>query len=275
VARIEQSAFGAEQGGSTARRRLGLAVAVAACLLAVLWWLPIGQPLRDAVMKRAAPVVAPSQQQSMELWDDARQDDGLRAFLQRLNGIVKARDSEALLKVTDDNVKVRVLPQTVAGKTALVTAWGLDRDPGGSGIWEVLSQLLVSGGRSQDGHYTMPGGYYTAGSAFQADSRHTFLISLVAGSNLVLYGEPNLSAQDRVALDDEEVVQEWLGGDEVLPVAEGGRTYRWVRVSTMSGKSGYVLSKYVHSDANYRLRVARGADGSWRIVLLADVNGDS
>ncbi|KIL40149.1 hypothetical protein SD70_15900 [Gordoniibacillus kamchatkensis] len=274
VARIERRAFAPSSSGGVRLKaaRLGAWTAAAASVLAAFWLFSHSQPGRHPVTDRTSSVLALNQQ-SMELRDDSRQDESLRAFLQQLNQTVKTKNADALLKAVDDNITVELLPHTVAGKAAFIEDWSLSGDSGNSKVWEVLSQLIISGGRLQDGQYSMPGGYYMDNSAVQADSRHTFLISFVAGSHLELYGEPDLQAQNRSALDDEEVVQEWIS-DEVLPVDLEGQTYRWVQVSTMTGKNGYVPSKFLHSDASYRLRLAKGADGVWKIALLANVNGD-
>lgn len=176
---------------------------------------------------------------------------GAKQFLIAFERAVKDRDDEALLSITDANVKL-----DFGGGAGLVAFRERLADPEGK-LWEALDRITMLGCASDSPtSLTLP--WYFAQNLGVEDP---FTTMLVTGEGVAFQARPvaDGKALGTISWDVVELV------DGLAPKAA------FQHVRTQSGKEGYIASDQLRSLLDYRLSAER-QDGEWRIVSF--VAGD-
>ncbi len=187
-------------------------------------------------------------------FDDALRDASLTAFRDSLLTMIRARDSLALFKVLDPDIKCSFGGDD--GVAACRALWRLG-DPHAP-MWGRFEDVLRHGGRSRTpDDFTAP---YTFSSA--PDSLDAFSVLVVRDSLVEVHAAPR--ADSPVVARVGDVIVRGVGAPPDVP--EG-----WVAIALVGGGTGYVAEEHVRSPIALRIGMARAA-GRWRIQYV--VEGD-
>ncbi|MGV3524014.1 MAG: SH3 domain-containing protein [Candidatus Sericytochromatia bacterium] len=232
--------------------------------------------LSCALMASSAPALSaapaasasgvPASASVLQPVDESVKEPELARTLRELQVIAGSRDLDALLKHVDPTIRCSF--GDCGGLADFKAAWKLNSAPEKSELWPVLARMLTLGGVYAEG------------------SKDQFFVPYVFGRfpvTLDAYTHGAITAEEvqlREAPRLDSKVLRQLNYDLVklpptlkLPVSTvAGETYPWYQVQTLDGVTGYVWGKYVYSPIDYRMGLARQADGGWKINLL--VAGD-
>lgn len=188
--------------------------------------------------------------------------DGAADFLAMLNGAVATRDSDVLVALAADDVKLGFGGEDGADNLRA----SLNAE--GSVLWEELSELVSLGcAENAQGGLTLP--WYFAQN-LQLDPFESFI---VASDNAPLHGEPR-EASPRLAILDWQEVE--LRRGENGSILMGGNpevleeSWYGVRVPAdgdSEAVDGFVRASQLRSAIDYRL-IAASRNGRWRITAL-------
>lgn len=217
-------------------------MSIAAAALA--WTSLSGAPAAVAQPRRLLPV------------DEGRRDPSWVTFRARLERALKERDVPFVLGILDPEIR-NSFGEDAGGVERFKTVWTLVRAPA-SPLWKALGDVLALGGTFRpDGAFCAP--YTFARFPDDIDSSdHAVIIRRDAP----LYAGPSASARvlSRLFYDIVEL-------DPSRDVIDA-RGERWARVTTPSGRRGYVRDADLRSPLDYRACFKRSADG-WRMRSLA------
>jgi hypothetical protein len=196
----------------------------------------------------------------VEIKDDSSKDPELKTFMEKLKEIVALKDREGLLKMTSDNIHFSFGAD--GGKEGFIKKWGLDKAPEQSHIWKELNDALSFGGTLSDGNL------FTAPSIFMSfpEGYDHFQYGAILGENVNVREKPSTNSKSIMKLSYEVVEMPGEFLEETLEI--DGEQYRWVKIRTLDGTSGYVAEKYVRNPVDYRVGVEQQKDGSWEIVFF-------
>lgn len=176
---------------------------------------------------------------------------GAKPFFLALENAVKARDADALLRLTDAKVKL-----DFGGGAGLQTFRERLADKDGR-LWEELAQITALGcARGDNGDMVMP--WYFAQDMNDVD---TYTAMIATGTDVPVFDRPSSGAAkvDSVSWDVVTV------GPAIDLKA------RFHKVTTLGGKEGYVAADQLRSILDYRI-IASRVGNDWRIVSF--VAGD-
>lgn len=189
--------------------------------------------------------------------DEAAQNPSFLVFRQRLMEALRVRDVAFINGILDPGIKVSFGGDE--GPRDFVKYWDLDH-PESSRIWNEFQTLLALGGAWQrDGgpaRFCAPYVFTHFPSGYDA-----FEYSAITGRGVAVRERPDPSAPVIARLSFDIVRSEYAE-----PAAA------WTRITTPSGRSGYVARRYIRSPIDYRACFRRGANGDWKLDLL--VAGD-
>jgi len=189
--------------------------------------------------------------------DDSSRDPTFRAFVKKLQSVVEAHDTKALRKMADKEV-VSGPSEDDTGWAKFTTRWRPD-DPE-STLWHALSDLLDLGfTRELPTLFVSP---YLVWKFPRELSAASYLV--VIRDRAELRAAPSLKAPV-LALLSFDVVRK-------LGQPEGGEGLgKWVRVSMLDGRSGYVNARDVMSPLMPRAQFGR-RNGKWLLIALEGPN---
>jgi SH3 domain-containing protein len=189
--------------------------------------------------------------------DQASQDPIFLTFRQRVLDAVQRKDREALLSMI--SLKIRNDFGEGGGIEDFKRKWKLDS--ANSPLWSELEELLRMGGTFQnlegDRRFCAPYVY----SAYPENGPDAFESLVVLGENIPMREKPD-STSPVVATLSHNIVR--IADQYKHPAG-------WRKVSTESGKTGWVEEKYLRSQIDYRACFMKEG-GDWKMVLL--VAGD-
>lgn len=173
--------------------------------------------------------------------DEASQDPLFATFRDQLATAVRARDTQAVLALTDPAIR---------------TSFG--GDGGHASLkedhWRALDAILPLGGSFREGMFWAPYVY----SAWP-ESQDAFETLAVVADNVPLRSSADANSPAIASLSRDLVKR----GKE--------KPGAWTQVETADGKTGYVESKFVRSPVDYRAGFLK-TDAGWRMNAL--VAGD-
>jgi hypothetical protein len=188
--------------------------------------------------------------------DEGFRDSSFLAFRDDLSAAVKQKDSAYLYKVTSPTVGVGfgAEPNT---RDEFMQMWNVNAPD--SKVWDTLTEILENGGYFVDfqGRRQFTAPYTFSGWPQSVDS---FVYCAVSAPKASLYSQPDTGSS----------VVGTLSYDLVKP--DGGcKNPEWQKVSTDTGLSGFLQTKYLRSPIDYRATF-EVVGGRWMLVSL--VAGD-
>lgn len=144
-----------------------------------------------------------------------------------------------------------------AGRDAFFENWGLDDDPGASGLWTALAETLMLGCARFRGEMVAP---YAFAHWPEFDGVGT---SFLARPGAALYPRPEVDGEPIATLA-------WHVVEDADAEGAAGNSL-WRRVRLADGRTGYVREAELRSDIDYRASFQR-RDGRW--LLATFVAGD-
>jgi len=190
--------------------------------------------------------------------DEASSDPSFATFRETLKGVVKRKDTTALLAVIDP--KIRASFGAENGLPAFRKMWKLDQSD--SKLWRELEEVLRLGGSFK----TLPDGPkvfwapYTF-SNFPEDGSDAFTTLIVIDSDVPLKSEARASSKTLGTLSH-----------DLVQIASGDRfDGDWRKVVTSNGVSGYLPGAKVRSHIDYRAGFEKKT-GQWTMTIF--VAGD-
>jgi hypothetical protein len=196
----------------------------------------------------------------IEIKDESTKNSELAEFMKQLKKVVADKNTESLLSMMIDDIKFSFGLDN--GKEGFIKKWGLEENPKQSELWKELQDALSQGGSLSDNKiYTAP---YIFGN-FPEGYDH-FQYGAILGENVNVREKASSDSNTVIQLSYEVV--EMVGEFSEDTIEIDGDTYRWVKIRTLDGKSGYVAEKYVRNPVDYRVGVEQQMDGTWKIVFF-------
>lgn len=176
---------------------------------------------------------------------------GAKGFLIEFERAVKDRDADALLSITDADVRL-----DFGGGGGLATFRERLADPEGR-LWTALDRITMLGCASESPDMLVLPWYF----AQDMQVEDPFKTMLVIGEEVPLRASPSAEGEVRQSVSWDTV--------ELAGSLEPGAEFQ--RVTTAEGTEGYIASEQLRSLVDYRLSAQRQGD-TWRIVSF--VAGD-
>ena len=186
--------------------------------------------------------------------DECAQLPGFAAFDAALKAAVAARDIEALMALTADEVLLDF------GGGAGKDLWRKRLAVSEYNSWEDIAGTIALGCAGSPGEPGTDGEGTPASAAYpwywssNQGEIDPYAAQLVTGTDVLLRAGP--SREDRVI---GRVSWDWVEGDYEEPV----NGYR--RVTTQDSRTGFIAARYLRSMIDYRLLAEHGEEG-WRIT---------
>ncbi len=185
--------------------------------------------------------------------DEGKGDASLNAFRERLLKAASERDKKFLLSVIDPKIKWSFGDNH--GVREFRKHWKIDG--GDSELWGKLIDVLSLGGT-----FSTSGGRkeFCAPYTFSKfpDDLDAFEYAAIVGKDVRVRSQSNADAPVVATLSYDLVKAE-------LPENDGATA--WAKVTTPSGKQGYVLKKFVRSPIDYRA-CFRNTKGKWLMTVF-------
>jgi hypothetical protein len=175
--------------------------------------------------------------------DECEANTDFVRFRAALFDAVARKDSEALLALTDDNIRLGFGGND--GK-AVFRASLKKAEP-----WEQLAKLVRLGCATDGDRYAIPHLYVRVGD------RDAFDTFLAAGTGIALRAAPRVGGRLIARLDWEMLT--------LVPAA--GNSGAWLRLRTDDGKTGYVRRDLLRSPVDYRA-IFEKTGGKWRLTAF-------
>lgn len=206
------------------------------------------QSVTDALAKPAsspAAAGAGGDLAPLEPRNACRDIAGAEQFRTTLEAAVKARDADALIALSDPNVK---LDFGDGAGTAELRRRLSERN-----LWQELDQLIALGcGRNEAGGITLPW-YFTQ----ETPGVDAMMGMIVTGDQVPMLRGPQANAETVRTLSWDAV--------ELMEGLQSGAVYQHVRLP--DGAAGFVATDKLRSLIDYRL-LASEQDGKWRITAF-------
>lgn len=186
--------------------------------------------------------------------DDTARDSSFRSYVGKLRSAVEDRNTTALRKLVDEEVATGPAAED-KGWQKFVEKWKPE-DVRGSRLWTALADFLSLGfTREHPNLYLSP---YLVWRFPDGLNRAAHLV--VVRDKAPLREAPSLDAK-AVALLSFDIVRQ-LGRPD-----DGGGLVRWVRVSTLDGRSGFMSMRDVMSPMMPRAQFGQRR-GRWLLIAL-------
>ncbi len=180
--------------------------------------------------------------------DEAPKDPSLVAFRNELLDAVRRRDVDAIVALSDPEIRTSVGERDPGGVARLRLLLRHDQ------VLEDFEQLLTQGGKFRNGDFLAP---YV--SVAWPDSHRPFPYIAVTGENIPLRDFPDVNAPVLATLSYDIVERKEKKGE-------------WQQVKTADGHTGWVEASAVRSAMlDFRAQFTK-ADGRWKMIAL--VSGD-
>ncbi len=193
-------------------------------------------------------------------YDEAERDQSLLAFRARMIQVVAFKEPERLVEMIDPKINIGL--DQPSGPRAFVEFWRPETID--SEIWEVLGSILQLGGgfvRSENGvMFCAPYVFVN----FPAE-RDILSHGVITQENIDLKQLPTTASLTLVSLSyDIVAVDDW----NEINDESGTEAFRWVKVSTLGGKEGYVQRKHIRSPSDYSACFLQRKNKPWKLESL-------
>ncbi|MCB1023444.1 MAG: hypothetical protein KDB79_03585 [Acidobacteria bacterium] len=196
--------------------------------------------------------------------DKAKNDPSLARFRAKLIEATREKNQNFILSIIDKDIKNSFGGDD--GKESFKTIWHIERKD--SSFWEEFLSVITNGGA----FYKESGNQKTFCAPYSfmvfPEDLDAFEYSIVFGENINLRSQPNLLAPVVAKLSYNVIKADYENS------ADDGRnenSYVWVKVTTLGGKTGFIVSRYVRSPIGYRACFQK-LKGAWK--MTAFIAGD-
>lgn len=193
--------------------------------------------------------------------NDCEELAGAESFMAALNAAVELRDTDLLVALAAEDVKLGFGGQDGADNLRA----NLRSDS--PNLWDELEELVTMGcAVNSQGGLTMP--WYFA-QDMQGDPFETYIVT---GENVAMRSAASADAPavTRVSWDSVQLVREGTRDGPMVFGGEDGAGWMHVRLAASGdedAQEGYIRSRSLRSVVDYRL-LATSRNGRWRIVSL-------
>jgi len=202
---------------------------------------PVDKPETSSAPAPIPAVIGPK----LELVDEAANDPSFAEYRAKLLAAVRARDTKAVLAMSDPHIRTTFGSDGDATELEKV----LTED-----LWRELEEILELGGNFREGMFWAPYVY----SAWP-ESHDAFETFAVIADDVPLRATADANAPAIATLSRDLVTR--------AADPENG----WQKVTLADGRSGFVKTTFLRSPVDYRAGFSRDANG-WRMTAL--VAGD-
>jgi len=191
--------------------------------------------------------------------DEANRDLSFVEFRQQLKTIIQNRDPEGFLKFVSPQVSGS---KDKRGISHFVKIW--EPQANDSELWPTMENIVNMGGgfvRSERG-VTFCAPYIFTNFP---DDLDIYGHGVIIGDKVPLKSAPLKTSQNLASLSyDLLKVEDWRSVQE----KSANQEIRWIKVSTMDGRKGYVDKKMVRSPTDYAACFLFTPKAGWKIVSL-------
>ena len=198
--------------------------------------------------------------------DDSLTDKEFSIFISNFKKDVKNKNIESLKKSIAPDLSWTFGEES--GIKSFLKWWKLDKNPGSSGFWNEMDKVLSMGSvfyNEEKTSHAFPYLFVT----FPADY-DSFQFAAVTGKKVNVRKTAS-SKSAVVETLDYEVVKTSAAETNSKTEKIDGITGTWIKVTTSTGKEGYIFSQFLHSPVGYRAIFEKRKKG-W--MLTAFISGD-
>lgn len=181
--------------------------------------------------------------------DESAQDPTLKQFMNDLYQSINSKNENDLYRALNDEVLFK-------GKSYKKDELKFDED-----IFHELQVALTMGGEFTNDTkqaYKVPSGLTESNEPKQAH----FIYATVTGNKTKILAEPK--RESRVLYEvSNEMVKAWI--------PEKVQNDGYIKVSTISGNTGYVQKEYVLTDIKYSFMFEKDREGKWKIMNIDSI----
>ncbi|HHK5535742.1 UNVERIFIED_ORG: hypothetical protein EDC93_11115 [Bacillus cereus] len=181
--------------------------------------------------------------------DESAQDPSLKQFMNDLYRSINSKTENDLYKALNDEILFK-------GKSYKKDALKFDED-----IFHELQVALTMGGEFTNDTkkvYKVPSGLTESDQPKQAH----FIYATVTGNKTKILAEPKREAHVLYEVSN-EMVKAWI--------PEKVQNDGYIKVSTISGNTGYVQKEYVLTDIKYSFMFEKNSEGVWKIINIDSI----
>ncbi|MCU5376003.1 SH3 domain-containing protein [Bacillus cereus] len=181
--------------------------------------------------------------------DESAQDPSLKQFMNDLYRSTNAKNENDLYRVLNDEVLFK-------GMSYKKAELKFDED-----IFHELQVALTMGGAFTNDTkqaYKVPSGLTESNEPKQAH----YIYATVTGNKTKILAEPKRESQVLYEVSN-EMVKAWI--------PEKVQNNGYIKVSTISGNTGYVQKEYVLTDIKYSFMFEKDHEGKWKITNIDSI----
>ncbi|MED2793219.1 SH3 domain-containing protein [Bacillus wiedmannii] len=181
--------------------------------------------------------------------DESAQDPTLKQFMNELYQSTNSKNENDLYKALNDEVLFK-------GKSYKKDELKFDED-----IFHELQVALTMGGEFTNDTkqaYKVPSGLTESNEPKQAH----YIYATVTGNKTKILAEPKRESQVLYEVSN-EMVKAWI--------PEKVQNNGYIKVSTISGNTGYVQKEYVLTDIKYSFMFEKDREGKWKITNIDSI----
>ncbi|QWI16794.1 SH3 domain-containing protein [Bacillus wiedmannii] len=181
--------------------------------------------------------------------DESAQDPTLKQFMNELYQSTNSKNENDLYKALNDEVLFK-------GKSYKKDELKFDED-----IFHELQVALTMGGEFTNDTkqaYKVPSGLTESNEPKQAH----YIYATVTGNKTKILAEPKRESQVLYEVSN-EMVKAWI--------PEKVQNNGYIKVSTISGNTGYVQKEYVLTDIKYSFMFEKDHEGKWKITNIDSI----
>ncbi|SCC41503.1 anti-sigma factor [Bacillus wiedmannii] len=181
--------------------------------------------------------------------DESAQDPTLKQFMNELYQSTNSKNENDLYRALNDEVLFK-------GKSYKKDELKFDED-----IFHELQVALTMGGEFANDTkkvYKVPSGLTESNEPKQAH----YIYATVTGNKTEILAEPKRESQVLYEVSN-EMVKAWI--------PEKVQNNGYIKVSTISGNTGYVQKEYVLTDIKYSFMFEKDHEGKWKIMNIDSI----
>ena len=198
--------------------------------------------------------------------DDSVKDKEFSNFITKFKKDVKSRNIDSLKKSISADITWNFGDN--GGIKGFIKNWNLDKNPKNSPFWDEIDKVLSLGSAFYNEEKTSHAFPYLF-VTFPADYDQ-YEFAALTGKKVNIRKEASSKAAVIETLDY-EIVKPVASPDPRKKETVGGFRGEWIEVTTASGKTGYVFSRFIHSSIWYRA-IFEKKGKAW--ILTAFISGD-